>query len=370
MKNLLIGNGINIQYGGKNYTNKEIIKRAIHNTRTRDINPDLYAIEILQLFEIMFKEFNNIINGKYDAFALNNIEKSSLINFKKRYAKIYKNLKIYDVGFEDHFLIFELFCRKNNVKNPELYDFRGLLKRFILDSIFNDGEIQNLHKLFPLKLKTFFNNFNNIFTTNYDKNLEIFIEKTIIHLHGAFNVLDDVYNPDSFRNKLSDNPASETPVVKGYEYLFSNALISFSGKSKSNSVKNPSRANAGITKFAEGIKNNLSFHKKIEAWSKSDNNILKNLGEAILLKDNDSSLSLNDYYSFKEFENMKGTLSIIGLSPFNDDHLFSKINCNREIKSLNYYYFSNTEINSVSNLLKDKKDVSFINVESLWSDLK
>jgi hypothetical protein len=36
MKNILVGNGINIEFGGKDYCNSEIIKRLMSNLQTKD----------------------------------------------------------------------------------------------------------------------------------------------------------------------------------------------------------------------------------------------------------------------------------------------------------------------------------------------
>lgn len=369
MNNLLIGNGININFGGLDYTNKKIILRAIERIKSPYINPDINGIEILQFLELIFKELNNIICGKYDIFAITSYEKLSLEEFKTRYKKDRDNLKIYDVGFEDYFLMFELFCRKNKISNPERFNYRGLLKRFFINSIYNDGKIQELHKSYPRKVKIYLKSFDEIYTTNYDSNIEKCTGTKVNYLHGAFHIFDDVYNPKSFRNQLSDKPSTETPIIKGFEHLFSNVLTSFSGFSKNHTMNEPKLANSAISKFAEGIKANQSFAKEINSWSQSDDSILKNLGEAILLKKNQSDLKINEYYPIDSFKVIKDDLTIIGLSPYNDSHIFKMINDNISIKSITSYFYTKHESDIVKSLLNNKKDIRFSDVKQFWFDL-
>ena len=114
----------------------------------------------------MFSEYKNILNGSYDMYAFTTDQKKSLEFFKNRY-KGCTDIEIFDIAFEDYFLIFEIFCIKNRIGNPKLFEKRKSLKRFFIDSIFNRGKIQNLYKMYPNSLRVFFNQYDTIFTTNY-----------------------------------------------------------------------------------------------------------------------------------------------------------------------------------------------------------
>ncbi len=45
-KQLLVGNGVNIQFGGLDYTNQNIIKRAFNYLETNNYPSEIYPIEI------------------------------------------------------------------------------------------------------------------------------------------------------------------------------------------------------------------------------------------------------------------------------------------------------------------------------------
>ena len=77
-------------------------------------------------------------------------------------------------------------------------------------SIYNHGKLNLLHKEYSLGLVDYLKSFDNIFTTNYDSNLESATGKEIYHIHGQFDKLSETYNPTSFRNHLNDNH------LKGY----------------------------------------------------------------------------------------------------------------------------------------------------------
>ena len=70
VKSLLLGNGININFGGRAYTNQFIIKRIIFNARADKYAPlfngEISGQEIANLFSELAKWANDIRNGKYD----------------------------------------------------------------------------------------------------------------------------------------------------------------------------------------------------------------------------------------------------------------------------------------------------------------
>jgi len=181
------------------------------------------------------------------------MKKKELDAFKSIYSI---NVSISDIGFEYYFLLNELHCRKNKITNPERYYFQEFLRRLFLDSIFNKGKINKLYLKFTTNVVDYISSFDNIFTTNYDKNIELATGKNVLYLHGAFHVLDPVYDSNSFRNRLSDKHAEKTPVIKGYEHTFSNAITGSSGAFKLFATNQPELANSAVDKFAKGMQEN------------------------------------------------------------------------------------------------------------------
>lgn len=195
MSSIIIGNGIDIQFGGFEYTNKSIIERALLYLKKDDFSIDVYTKEIKTWIYTLHSAVPDFINGHYDQLAVYNDEKEELGSFKKNYSK---NVSISDIGFEYYFLLNELHCRKNKITNPERYYFQEFLRRLFLDSIFNKGKINKIHLNFNPSIVNYISSFDNIFTTNYDRNIELATDKSVLYLHGAFHVLDPVYDSDSF----------------------------------------------------------------------------------------------------------------------------------------------------------------------------
>ena len=288
-------------------------------------------------------------------------------NLKARYKQ--RNIKsIENIGFEDFFLVHNLFCHKHKIDNPEKYNFRECLRTLFLDSTYNSGKIQEIHKNFPKKLKVFFESFDSIFTTNYDNNIESFTERKIYYLHGAFHIRSEVYDPESLRNKISDSPISQVEILDEYIHLYSNALTSFSGEMKLFSMKTPGKANCAITKFAKGMAEKPEVAQQIESWKNSENELVRRLYESIVLKNENARLSFNDYYPVKDFSNITGKIDILGLSPNNDSHIFSSIKENDKLQEATYYYCDEDESAEIEKILTDKK-VSFVNVMQFWDQM-
>ena len=335
MKNLLIGNGINIQYSGNEYCNRSIINRALNNLKDCNFNPALYPFQTGDWLRLLHKEYPNLLDGLYDKHPYLSDEKESLKSFKERYIKLGCNLQIDEIGFEDYFIIHEILCRSEKRYYKKRHENREFLKRLFLDSIYNAGKVQKIYKNFPNKFKSFIDNYNLIFTTNYDINIEYFSEKEVLFLHGAFHILDEVYNQNSLRNQLTDAPVKETPVIKGYEYLFSNSLTTYSGYSKLHNMTMNSVANIALSKAYDAYKHNKF---DFESLINSDVVFLKNLAEIVKLQNKNPSLSINEYYPIKEFKEIQDSIDIIGLSPNNDNHLFDTINNNSNLKCVRFYY--------------------------------
>ncbi|WP_158850963.1 hypothetical protein [Algibacter sp. L1A34] len=362
MNNIIIGNGIDIQFGGFEYTNKSIIERALLYLKTGDYSSEVYTKEIETWIYILYSVVPDFLNGDYDQLAVMKDEKEELDSFKRNYSK---NTSISEIGFEYYFLLNELHCRKNKITNPERYYFQEFLRRLFLDSIFNKGKINKLYLKFPTEVTNYIKSYDNIFTTNYDKNVELATGKKVLYLHGAFHVLDPVYDSNSFRNRLSDKPAEKTPIIKGFEHTFSNAITGSSGAFKLFSANQPELANSAIEKFAKGMKENPELSIQMEEWKNSDNDLVKKLYEAVTLKKKEPDLEFSIDYSVNKLKSIKGKITFIGLSPNNDSHIMKIIKENINVDTIEFYYFDKKESIDI-NLFFNNKKVITENIIELW----
>ncbi len=364
MKHIVFGNGINIQFGGFDYTNKNIIDRALLKLKINDFHPDVYASVVGDWINKLYQILPDILSGHYDYYAVLSDEREGLEKFKKLYAS---STAINEIGFEDFFLLNELFCRYNKITNPQRFDAQELIRRVFIDSIYNNGKINSIYQHFPQRFIEFVNEFDCIFTTNYDKNIELATGREVLYLHGAFHVLAPEYDPDSFRNQLSDRPVEKTPVIEGYEHVFSTALTGSSGAFKKFASDSQENANSAIIKFAEGYLNKPELRPQIDEWKNSDNKIVRNLYEGIMLKIDNPNLKISIDYALSRLASIEGDVSVIGLSPNNDTHLFSLLQENKEINAIEYYYFDKIEGETIASLIKEKKIVAK-NVNEFWKE--
>jgi hypothetical protein len=215
--------------------------------------------------------------------------------------------------------------------------------------------IDSIYQHFPQRFIGFVNEFDCIFTTNYDKNIELATGRGVLYLHMAFHVLAPEYDPDGFRNQLSDRPVEKTPVIEGYEHVFSTALTGSSGAFKKFASDGQENANSAIIKFAEGYLNKPELRPQIDEWKNSDNQIVRNLYEGIMLKIDNPNLKISIDYALSRLASIEGDVIVIGLSPNNDTHLFSLLQKNKEINAIEYYYFDKIEGETIASLIKEKK---------------
>lgn len=368
MKTLLFGNGINIQYGGEENHNKNIILRAIENTKEDSFPKNIIVDEpelVVALLGMLFKEIKNALNGEYDKYAITDDEKKSLLDFKETYRNR-KSLNVFGVGFEDYFLIYNLFMRKNKINNPERWVIRTTLQKIFIHSIYNNGNVDNIYTKYPKKFKGFFDDFENIFTTNYDRNIEKFTDKKVKYLHGAFHIKSNVYDENSLRNHLSDRPLDDIDINEDFYHLYSNVIIDYSGNNKLYKIKESSLANKAIEKFTKGYEGRVDIKEDIDEWEDSDNEIIQRLHESIMKKTKNKYLGFSENYPLKEFENIEGDLIILGLAPFNDIHIFNMINDNKKINKIIYFYYHKEDNKLIEKYLLNHNKIKYKNVRKLW----
>lgn len=370
LKNLLVGNGFLIQFGGKAYTNKEIVLRTLKNYERDDFPGDVIIntpIEAKSYFGFMFNEILAALRNEYDIYCNCSSEREALAIFKEKYGK-YKSLQISDIGFEDYYLIHDLICHKIKIVNPEQFYIRESLKFAFLHAIFNYGKIENVHSYFPNAVVERLKIYDSIFTTNYDNNIEQATSKDVYHIHGSFYEKDDIYNAKSFRNQMSDCPIKDYYIDEKYFYLYSTAISSHCGDYKRMHINQGCLGNRAVEKLVTAYETNDAVRKDVNSWKNNSNKLVANLYEAVQIKRNNPDISFSEPYHIEEFEKMSGHLDIIGLSPYNDFHIFEMIN-NSELDSITFYYFDEYECSIISQRLPNK-NIIYNSVISLWEDLK
>ena len=153
MRSLLLGNGINIQFGGKAYSNYFIMERIRFKAKmdryVELFNNTLDGSTIVAILDEFPLIANDIRNGEYDKYVIEEDTKEALEGFKQRYPE---NIKAsYEIMLEDWFFLLHMFFLKNadltNNKNLATQGFEHL----ILDGIYNEGKIQNLYLKIPKK---------------------------------------------------------------------------------------------------------------------------------------------------------------------------------------------------------------------------
>ena len=121
--------------------------------------------------------------------------------------------------------------------------------------------------------------------------------------------------------------------------------------------------------MVEGYKNNIAIKKDVDSWKFTDNEILKNMYDSIILKVNNEDLQFEEQYPINEFKSISGELKIIGLSPNNDTHIFEIVNNNGNLKEVIYYYYDETECEVIKSLLSNFT-VEFLPVKNLWQEYR
>lgn len=373
MNNLLVGNGINIQFNKKDYTTQQLVLRILKNCDREDF-PSHIIVNFPYLLKNyigqLFLEARDILEDKYDSYTNCFAEVESLKSFKKRYKDKINILRITDIGFEDYYLIHDLVCHKTNTQNPKQYYIREAMRIAYLYAIYNDGKINTLYQEYPRKFIDYLIGFDNIFTTNYDLNVELATQKQVYHIHGQFDKKSDVYLLNSFRNRLPDASIKEIEIDENYFYLYSNALTTHSGAYKELQIKQISQANSVVEKMAMAYNNDPKIKQEVDSWTIEANKLTANMGYAIQLKAANPSLTFSDNYHFDIFKNITGTLQILGLSPWNDFHIFESVNAS-DIDKCVYYYFDESECDKIKELLPElnvQGKLEFLSVKAFWEN--
>lgn len=345
---VLVGNGVNINFGGNAYSNSYIIKRIMFNARAHKYDPlfagKISGEEIAQIFRKLAQWANDIRTGKYDRM-IPAEDARALESFKSRYN--WEIANYYDIGLEDWLFILKVFYCRTADGSLSWSSIKQGFEHMILDAIYNDGRINEIYTQMGSQVREFFMQFDTIFTLNYDNNLERLTGKNVYHLHGSFDVPANSENPQTVQGFLRMKKG-ETVVVPGFEHCYCNALLDYEGENKYRIAEAFEKAEIGLASI---------LHKNVEAQAPQP------IAEWVRTKRENPSLTFGTDYHFRDLSELRGELYIIGLSPNNDSHIFKLIE-ESSIDRIRYYYYSDSEKDV--KMLRVAKPYS---VKDLWKEL-
>ena len=349
VKSLLLGNGININFGGRAYTNQFIIKRIIFNARADKYAPlfngEISGQEIANLFSELAKWANDIRNGKYDGL----IEEEDipvLESFKTRYNWELK--RYYEVGLEDWFFILHVYFLVNPDLAGSWISAKQGFEYIMLDAIYNGGKIQELYTTMGKSMKRFFQSYENIFTLNYDNNIEKLTHGNVIHLHGDYLTPANSENPKTIQGYIREQQG-ERVVIPNFEHCYCDALFDYNGEHKYDIAR-------AFAKGEEGLADLEKAHVPASTLPTPISILIK-------VHKEHPELSFGVQYHFSLLEGLTGELHIIGLSPNNDSHIFRLID-NSAVTKVVFYYHSESD-----KQLHLHKPVEYKKVDDLWKAL-
>ncbi len=368
MKNLLLGNGINIQFGGVAYNSDFILKRIKYRAKL-DENLELFdnkidSSEFVSILNNFVEIANKIKSGYYDSFVSDNDTKEAVDDFKERY-KTWTVHKPHDVMLEDWFLLVHVFFIENiDLENSRKTAVQGF-EHLILDGIYNGGKLQELYYKMSenKKVRNYFKSYDCIFTLNYDNNIENLTGKTVFHLHGDYSVLHNSENENNvqgFLRKLDD----ETVYMEKFKHCFCNALLNYSGKLKKKIISDMHNLIVESDRFEEKYRSDAKFISDLEHLKITNPFFYK----MIITKIEHPGLNMATEYHLDDFSNIEGELSVIGMSPNNDAHIFDAILNNKKLSKVIFYYFDETHKQYIETHFS-KELFKCESVNSLWTDL-
>ncbi|AKA72367.1 hypothetical protein [Clostridium scatologenes] len=369
MKSILVGNGINIQIGGRDYTNHKIITRLLSNLETNDYSRvfagKINNEQLKVVLNGIHGELKKILRGEYDIYCSTPDEKQTLERVKKQYTL---SSSMFSVGMEDYFFIFLLIHKK--------YHDSEIIKRathdgmcfLFLDAIYNNGDIQKLSERLSAvkreKLYNLFSEFDDIFTVNYDCNIEKLSGRKVYHLHGDFNTLYDQYDTNTCIGKAYEKLGEENPVTPDTRHIYCNAIMGFCGPYKEEVMRSFQKSKSALEFVTLKVKTDSSVDENMGKF-KYSKDTQERLAYAMYeaLREN-PNLGYLDYHK-EDLEKISGELSIAGLSPNNDDHIWGILRNNSKLAKITYYYKSQEDKETVESLYADM-NITTVPVEKLW----
>lgn len=371
MKSILIGNGFNVNLGGLDYTNKAIISRFIENAKSKDYATTLFANKITNeenalILPGLFNELKSILNDKYNAYCSTDEDKALISLLKDRYTL---SSEIEEIGMEDYFIILRLFhLRYNDTEEMIKNTHDGFCMQF-LDAIYNNGRIQNIGDEIEESEKVFLrekiNTYNEVYTVNYDKNIEVIASCEVKHLHGDFETLLDQYDETTPLGVYFKKQNSPNPVTNDNAHIYSNCIMGFSGNYKEHIIDIMDNGQLGsysiLLKYTCGMVSDeqLSILKNSEDKGQK---MAYGLISAVIENPN---LKMHTY-PMKEFRNISDEIHLLGISPSNDEHIWSTILKNKNISKIVFFYNSERSKEMIEKMFNDSR-IECLPKEEFWN---
>ncbi len=376
---VLIGNGLDIQVGGDDYLNKWIIVRLMAKAKmgkydglfmdSHDSKLLITGDEIIELFSNMVVIANKARKNEYKDLAKNYGDEDlleTLKEFKRNHTCEIRSIE--EIGMEDWLLIFLLFLIEQEDILCQYESIKTGFERMIFDAIYCEGNIQTLHSKMNKSAKLYFSNFDTIFTLNYDNTIEKLTKRTVFHLHGDFETKYHSENPENTHGYLRLQKGENILFPLQFKHCNYSAILDFSGNRKYNYATNMTEAFLEFEKLKETVKKNEG--------------VLQNLLEKLPIEQHEiikigieKNLYCGHNYHFHDFEQLTGTLAIIGLAPQNDSHIFSCINKSNINSVIFYHYFGTKSDDEIESEIKTislpiNKPYIIKNVKIIWDEIK
>lgn len=362
MKTILVGNGFNVELGGIDYLNKAIINRFLANVKTKDYATILYNNtvnndEIAELLPAMHSELKKILNGEYKSYCPKNEDKKLISLLKDRYSL---SVKIDEVGMEDYFVILRLFHIRYKDDDSMIKNTHDGFCWQFLDAIYNEGRIQEIASVvlpaYREYLRKKFEEYADIYTVNYDKTVEMIANKYVNYLHGSFETLLDQYDPNTPIGAYYQQKGVKNPVEESTKHIYCNGLMGFSGTYKEQIIDIMDNGQFGVERILKIYNDGMSIQdlKKIERL-KSSSDAGEQLAFGVInAVINNPNLKMNTY-PMKKFRTIQGEIHLLGISPFNDEHIWNAILNNNDITKIIYYYHSDKSRNEMEEHFSDAR---------------
>ena len=166
-------------------------------------------------------------------------------------------------------------------------------------------------------------------------------ERDINYLHGNFETLLDQYDPDTPIGAYYQQKGAKNPVEDSTRHIYCNGLMGFSGTYKEQMMDIMDNGQFGVQNILKMYGEGMSIQdlKKIERLKNSSNEGEQLAFGVINAVINNPNLKMH-IYPMKKFKGIQDEIYLLGISPFNDEHLWNAIINNRSITKIVYYYHS------------------------------
>jgi len=205
----------------------------------------------------------------------------------------------------------------------------------------------------------FFAGFDQIFSLNYDCNIEALTGRDVLHLHGDYSVPADSENPVTVEGYIRQQ-ARQLVVIEEFRHCFCNALLDYSGELKFKRTSNIKKCAAEMDRWLELSRHDAAEYKKQTALLREKDEYAFQFVSTYV---QNPALKVGTDYHFEALSNLEGELHINGLSPNNDSHIFRCIN-ESNLEKVWFYYFSKSD-----KAIPVTKSYELTQVEDLWKSL-